>query len=150
MTSRPYLTRCKPGTATPAMATWLQRGMVDIVTKDALHNPSTLMHDGALAVSHDIDFGQFDLSTLHDISDDEKDRLTSWTSLQPHLTVRHLSCATTVPVFLFICECSCTALCRKHLCNKHSHMYQPACASSAGLALGSFCVHLHRSSTCSW
>ena len=71
------------------MASWLQHGMVEVVTKDALRHPSTLMNDGALSISNDIDFGQFDLSKLHDISDSEKGRL-SWNAIHSHLNVRPL------------------------------------------------------------
>ena len=71
------------------MTTWMQQGMVDVVIKDALKNPSTLMENATLSISHDIDFGQFNLSTMQDISDDEKDRLSSWSALQPRLSVRY-------------------------------------------------------------
>jgi hypothetical protein len=69
------------------MATWLQKGMLDTVIGDALLNPRTLLQDSALSMSCALDFGQVDLSTQQDISDDDKKQLQVWTSLQPNVEV---------------------------------------------------------------
>lgn len=44
------------------MRHWLRAGMRPVVLQAALQNSGTLLRDGALTISHDIDFGQWELS----------------------------------------------------------------------------------------
>lgn len=62
--------------------------MLDIVLSNCLRSPDTLMCDGALAISHDLDFGQINLSSMHDMSAAERETLNSWIALQPQHSVR--------------------------------------------------------------
>lgn len=69
------------------MRSWLRAGMRPAVLQAALQNTGTLLRDAALTISHDIDFGQWDLSK-NQLHAAEHQLMHDWAAQAPEVQER--------------------------------------------------------------
>jgi hypothetical protein len=74
-------------TASSLLVKWFKADMLASVLQDGFRNPGTLLQDGALAMSCDVDFGTVDLSSTFDVSSEEKNDIVRWMGIRPRLQV---------------------------------------------------------------
>lgn len=79
----PKASKCRAG-----MCSWLAAGYLEAAVKSALGGLRTLLQDSALSMSHDVDFGVVDLSSIATLSPDATDSLQRWQALLPPHAVR--------------------------------------------------------------
>lgn len=119
---RPVLATARAVPIHEEMRKWLRGGMRPIALQAALENVGTLLRDGTLTISHDVDFGQCDLAQ-HQLPPAEHQTMQGWAAQMPELEVQ-----TAITTFTFsTCQGALLLACTCH--GRHACSGMPTTAA---------------------